>query len=172
MVFCLTVLDKQAHFREFMFMPAQLEAGLDFVSNLVAQGETVIKVLFDEDHKLIELPLSIFDGDPFLAPIQKLEQEWQVLLNQPVRPNLTADQELIELTQKRLYLCESALANQLRMIDRFEALLQRAEAKSSFPAARSTLMGHYKHQISLYTQQATQSKHRQLEIRKRLKVLC
>lgn len=102
--------------------------------------------------------------------MQKLEQEWQGLLNQPVRSIETANQELIDLTQKRLYLCESALANQQRVIDRFEALLHRAESKRGFASTHPTLIGHYERQINLYSQQVTQSKLLRLEIRKRLKV--
>jgi hypothetical protein len=168
MLFRLTILDHQAQFREFSCMLDKLEVGFDFLNTVVAGGETLIKVLLIENGKESELPLEVFDGFPCLEPIQQLENEWEYLLSQPVRSISIIDQELIDLTRKRMHQCEANVSSQKLVISRFKTLLIRAEAGIRDQSIKSRLILHYKLEIDRYEQQMAKSQLYQKLVARRL----
>lgn len=172
MVFSLTILDKEAQYREFMLMLNSLEVGCDFISSLVRKGETLLEVNLIEKNKLTPLPLELFDGFPFTAPIQQLEQEWVALLSQPASPLPAVDQEMINLTHQRMRLCESSMSNQQLMISYFKSLLRRVEEGIFHEPTRSVMINHYQRQIDTYTRQSIKAQTRQQQLLKRLNELA
>ncbi|RYE23019.1 MAG: hypothetical protein EOP45_07380 [Sphingobacteriaceae bacterium] len=78
----ITSADSSGEVRDFAYGTDRLELGFEFISKLVRQGTTLIKVkLFDEGH-YISLPLEVFDGSSIAEPIQELEKEWRCLLTE------------------------------------------------------------------------------------------
>lgn len=59
--------------QDFAFQVATLEAGLAFISNLAASGETLFRVILVDKHRLIPLPVLAFDGADVTGPLQELE---------------------------------------------------------------------------------------------------
>lgn len=168
MLFCLTVLDKQGQVREFRIVLHELETGLDFVSQLVAKGETVLNVWLQEGHKTTDLPLHIFDGVPFRAAMLALYQAGQALVKKPAQLGSQPQQDLIELTRKRLQLCESHIALQHGLIDRLIILQERAERQIQVVSTRLALIRHYQQQIDSYTRQISHNQLSQQQIGQRL----
>jgi hypothetical protein len=63
--------------RHFMWTPQRLEIGFDFISQLVANGDTLLEVTLTEDNKSVGLPLEAFDGTPFSSVMGSLKEDWE-----------------------------------------------------------------------------------------------
>jgi len=79
----LTAFDQQVKQREFSCALASIEANLDFLNHLIAQGHTLLTAHLIDDERRIDLPLVAFDGLPVATALQALQKEWQAILTQP-----------------------------------------------------------------------------------------
>ena len=127
MHFYITALDQQATQRDFSCELPLIEEGLDFLSSLVAKGHTLLSVYVVEDNHRTDLPIGAFDGLPFSAVIQVLQQEWQDVLSQPIPLNDTHKQELIVLTRRRIAQYQTILNAYERMIQHCTGWLARSQ---------------------------------------------
>lgn len=85
MILILKATGRDGLFRDFTCQLDRLELALDVLSRLVAQGETLHEAyIIDRDARLT-LPVDVFDGQPFEQPMLRLEKEWQLILNTPIR---------------------------------------------------------------------------------------
>lgn len=125
MLFHITVIDKQGQERHFSFQMGGLEEGLDFLSGLVARGETLLKVSLSDNGKETDLPIRVFDGLRFSEFINELELEWKAILEAPSY-DLWSSQDMIECNQVLLNRCEMRIVHLELLITQIEKLHQRA----------------------------------------------
>ncbi len=109
------------------------------LSIIVANGDVLIDVRIVEHGRETKLPPDVFDGTPFMAPIRELEHEWQALLTEPERVDVAG---LIDLNQRWIAVCETAVRKNEALTERFKALLRRNEA-SLYPGARQAKLAAY-----------------------------
>ncbi len=126
MTLFLTAIDQQGQNRQFSCHLDKLENGLDFLSSLVAKGETLVKASIIDDGQTIDLPIAAFDGVPYSAFIGELETEWEVILKKPLLTSL-AGREIAEHNQALLAQCETKIAQLELLITRIDELRQRAK---------------------------------------------
>src|SRR3954469_9558317 len=97
----LTAIDECDQLREYACPLQQLEVAFKILNDIVAQGHTLISSRIVEDDHATSLPVEAFDGACFQAAMKELEQEWQGILNKPVRPASTTHHELRQMAQQR-----------------------------------------------------------------------
>lgn len=109
MIFFINTIDSQGQERDFNYQVDQLEAGLDVLSNLVAQGNTLVRVRLCEEGSSTTLPTEAFDDQPVSLALQELENQWHSLLEEPValnsfdvEPHLNWAWQLVEFYELRL----------------------------------------------------------------------
>jgi hypothetical protein len=74
-------LDPQGYYHECTFGGFGLEVGFEMLTALVRDGWQLESVkLLGNASPPVSLPTSVFDGQPFLEPITKLEKEWKAIL--------------------------------------------------------------------------------------------
>lgn len=64
-------------------MVAELELGLDVLDSLIGSEEKVIMAYWIDNQQRLAIPLEVFDGQLFSAPIEKLKEEWDSILGKP-----------------------------------------------------------------------------------------
>jgi len=111
--------------REFAFF-AKLEVVLEQLNYLINSGENVIQAYLIDQRQRLELPLAAFDGQPFLAPLQELERQWQFILGGPQSVDSIHTRYMLELTRKKLLLYESRKEEYEQISDYINQLNQRA----------------------------------------------
>ena len=84
MVLSFTVQDRQQQQHVFHIQGVVLESALDVANLIIAKDHTLITVCFIDQDGRINLPTEVFDGQPFMAPLCQLEQQWRQLLAQPL----------------------------------------------------------------------------------------
>ncbi|CAN5196636.1 hypothetical protein BH09BAC4_BH09BAC4_46060 [soil metagenome] len=154
MILFFSALDHQANHRDFSCGLSSLEANWDLLSNLVAQGNTLLTAYVIEDDVRTNLPLAAFDGFPLSADVQALQTEWRTILSTPRSANSIHKEELIALTRQRVHHAERTVIAQERMIDYFGKWLERTQKRSISEPKRSQLVHQYemqlaKHQVQL-----------------------
>ncbi|MFD2937798.1 BLUF domain-containing protein [Spirosoma flavum] len=83
MLLSLTAIDEEGQTRDFFCLLRNMETGFDLLSAISAKGHILIQAHVLEDDVLTDLPLEVFDGQPFSDDIQLLEKDWQQILDQP-----------------------------------------------------------------------------------------
>lgn len=94
----LTTIDPSNIKREFNCGFTSMEANFDFLSSIVAEGNTLVDAYILEGSSRMELPVAAFDGVPLSEVIRALQQEWEAVLSQPLQPLSAHRPELIEAT--------------------------------------------------------------------------
>ncbi|RZK37676.1 MAG: hypothetical protein EOO61_08690 [Hymenobacter sp.] len=158
MTLFLTALDQQANQREFDCQLNSLEDSFDFLSRIVARGDTLVSAYILEDSNRTVLPVAAFDGLPLSIGIQALQQEWQSILREPQRFNPIYLEELIELLYRRLSICETSVAAHKRMVDHFTRSLEWAQTSVSHESTRSYLIHKYEDQLWVYQTQLAKAR--------------
>lgn len=148
MMLYLTSIDHKSQDREFYCQLDTLEVAFDFLSDIVAKGSTLSQAYILDDGQRTDLPIAVFDGEPFLAAMQELEKDWQSLLTVPATLSLANGDELILLIQQRVKQFEMKIANYQKMIDRLEHLLQRTQKNFSSGPLKSKVISQYESMIS------------------------
>lgn len=138
MILFFTALSKEATIKTFSCHQNKLEAAFDLLSQIVAQGDSIISAQIIDEDNITELPPQAFDGEPFTEPINKLEKHWRQILNQPILLS-PQNHALIDLTHRRISNQNSRIADIDLTINRLDELLKRAE------------QGHFKDAITLAT---------------------
>ncbi len=151
MILFLTTVDQQGQNRRFSCHIDKLEEGLDFLSNLVAVGETLVKASVMDDSRAIDLPVAAFDGMPYSPFIGELEAEWKAILNKPLLTSL-ATQEVAEHNQVLLAQCEMRIVRLELLITQIDELRQRAKIYKHIGVH---LKGRYQSILSSYHRQLT-----------------
>lgn len=125
--------DKVQHFRKY----AELEAAFELLSRLKASNSRIQRAFIFDKGQRIDLPLDAFDGQPFIGPIQQLQQEWEAILSKPL-PSSAMDTHnfLVEITRQRIVrykayiqFIENAVANLQLLVNLLEANFVGASQK-------------------------------------------
>ncbi len=67
-----------------LFCPAgTLESALDRVTGFVESGLILFSVQLRDNGSCLNIPVEVFDGQPFTPPIAALQTEWQQVLAPP-----------------------------------------------------------------------------------------
>ena len=148
MVLFLAALDKEAQLREFSCQLDKLEVAFDFLSTIVARGDTLLSAYILDNNERTDLPIDVFDGAPFLEAMQDMEKDWQALLSAPPQPEQSPNQHIIQFIQQRVRQYETRIANEKLMISRLEQLLLRSNEGFSSGHIRSRLIREYEAMIS------------------------
>lgn len=136
-------INEEGVVRNFSCQLSHLEAGFDFLSQLVAAGDTLLEVSIVEQGSVIKLPPESFDGSPFLEAIQQLEHEWNSILNGSKTPSSSKEYE--EWNQTWITVYEKRIVKLESTITRVEALFRKATT----PA----LINHYQKVLDHYQAQ-------------------
>ncbi|AKD55411.1 hypothetical protein [Spirosoma radiotolerans] len=83
MILFITTKDSKNQLRSFSCWLTKLEIAFDVLS-LISAGEQLVNVELIDNNKRIQLPAHVFKGAPFSTSILQLEQEWQLILSEPV----------------------------------------------------------------------------------------
>lgn len=153
MILHLTALDAHHTQREFSCILTSMEANFDFLNCIVAQGHTLLSAHLMEGSNRTELPVIAFDGLPISKAIQALEHEWQAILSSLYTVHPIHQQELIELTLRRIDSYRIRIAAHKRMIDYFNKWLQRTQNQTLTKPKRSELIRKYESQLAIHTTQ-------------------
>jgi hypothetical protein len=148
MVLFLTARDQNVQFRKFSCQLDKLEVAFEFLSDIVAKGSTLLQAYIVDEGKRTELPLTIFDGEPFLEAMQELEKEWQTLLHEPAMSTSLHETLLIPLIQHRARQFETKIASYQKLISRLEQLLGRTQKNFSAGPIKSRVISQYESMIS------------------------
>ncbi|SFC01211.1 hypothetical protein [Spirosoma endophyticum] len=148
MVLFFTALHEKKKIKIFSFQPGTLELGLDLINIVSAQGDAILSAHIVDENGATEIPLDVFDGTSFSAPMQALEKQWKKLLKKPAKPVISQHtQELIGLLRKKIQIHTGMIAHLDSTIIRLEALLVQANKIGS-----ARLLNHYTTLIHKYQQ--------------------
>jgi hypothetical protein len=147
MMLFLTSVDRENQYRPFSCQLNRLEVAFDFLSDIVGKGSTLKEAYIVDEGKRTDLPIAVFDGEPFLLAMQELEKDWQSLLNDPIISASTSAQQLTPLFQKRVQQFETRIATYQQMIGRLEQLLHRTEENFSLGPMRAKVITQYESMI-------------------------
>lgn len=106
MVLLLTAIDEEGQTRDFFCQLRNMEIGFDLLSAISAKGHILIKAHVLEDKVLTNLPLEVFDGQPFSDDIRLLEKDWRQLLDQPANSG-TSNMEDVKTDHCTVYFSTS-----------------------------------------------------------------
>jgi len=148
MVLFLTARDQNVQIRKFSCQLDKLEVAFEFLSDIVAKGSTLLQAYIVDEGIRTELPLTTFDGEPFLEAMQELEKEWQTLLNEPALSTSLQETLLLPLIQQRARQFESKIASYQKLISRLEQLLGRTQKNFSAGPIKSRVISQYESMIS------------------------
>ncbi|GAB3797340.1 hypothetical protein GCM10028819_16340 [Spirosoma humi] len=148
MVLFLTARDQNAQIRKFSCQLNKLEVAFEFLSDIVAKGSTLLQAYVMDEGDRTELPLAIFNGEPFIETMQELEKEWQTLLSEPALPASILATLLIPLIQQRARQIEAKIASYQKLIYRLEQLLSRAQKNFSPGPIKSRVISQYESLIN------------------------
>jgi len=157
-IISLTAIDRQGQTREFAYHPDRIELGFDVVSLIATQNTTLIKVeLIDQGHYM-PLPIEVFDGASLATPIQKLEQEWTYLLEQPLQTTKQPNrEEFLNWSCQQVYRYEKYIMDLNQMIDVFTKLIQETENVFSFREPSSRKADHFRRMLERYELKRTRA---------------
>lgn len=148
MVLFLTAFDKETNWHEFSCGLKSIEANFDFLSGLVAQGNTLVSACILEGANRTDLPLAAFDGAPLAKGIEALQQEWETILSRQNQRPQARPEERLRNTQRVAYY-EASIAVHLQMIHLFGQWLERTQACQSVPG-RAKLISCYERQVDVH----------------------
>ena len=150
-VIILTAIDPQGRTREFFYQPHRIELGFDVVSQLAAQGTTLIDVQLVDQGIYMPLPIEAFDGTPLAAPIEELERDWTRLLEQPPQTiKRPTNQEFLNWAHQQVFRCEQNIRGIDQLIDVFTKLIQEREHFFSFREPRLRQTEHFRFMLNRY----------------------
>ncbi len=171
MVLFLTAFDKQADVREFCCQLNSMEATFDFLSSLVARGDTLLMAYMVEDNKRIDLPLDAFDGSPFLEAMQYLQQEWQSILAPATDVDAVHYKDMLVLLQKRIRQYETSISMHERMINQFSHWLRQMQNSPLTSPGRELFIRTYQRMIDLHRTHLARDRFNSYLVRNRLNQL-
>ncbi|RYF62903.1 MAG: hypothetical protein EOO39_29455 [Cytophagaceae bacterium] len=147
MTLFLIIADEQTTWREFNCELGSLEAHVDFLSQLVASGNTLLSAyLLNEDGSQTTLPLAAFDGCLMSTTFLALQEEWTLLLSRPVL-SLYVKEELSRIAQQRIDCCLATISVHQKMIGWLNQWLERNR--------KTSLSQHYEHRLASRQAQIT-----------------
>lgn len=133
-------VDESGTIRNFSCELAQLEAGFDFLSQVVAAEDTLLEVSIIDQGSVIKLPPESFDGSPLLEAMHQLEHEWSSVLG--ISKTAINSKELAEWNQKWISIYEKRIIKIELIIPRLEALVVKATT--------CALISHYQRTLEHY----------------------
>jgi hypothetical protein len=145
--------------RDFFCQLDQLKNAFELLSNVVAGGDSLLHAHILEDNgQRMPLPLEAFDGAPFIAPIQQLEQQWLVSLNPMPESTPTSfdRQEIIQWNRIRQY--ETQIGSIQQTMNRFDDLQQWAQTYAVLNRKPFRAVAHFAAMRTRYEQQRSQAR--------------
>ncbi|GAB3903111.1 hypothetical protein GCM10028803_30970 [Larkinella knui] len=129
------------------------EAAFESLSTYVAKGLVLLDAcLIDGDNRL-ELPIEVFDGQPFRWPLQQLQNEWELILGdrsvQVVQQNRQRAKDWDDLL---IIYYEKQIDHFSRIIEQLEKAATTNTTKRSSPK-KNRLAYQYELLIQRHTQQ-------------------
>ena len=84
MILSITTLNKEANHRFFSFYCDELEVGFDVLTNILANGDSLLTAELIDKGQITRLPIEAFDGEKLSVPLKAMKREWQESLRKPV----------------------------------------------------------------------------------------
>ena len=131
MLIAFSALNTQGEFQDFSCQLQSLEAALDVVSSMAAHGNQLLEVVLIEQGSMTPLPINVFDGQSFSAPIQALEQEWVLALKQGVRHEIVAQDRYDRMRQQRINRHQTTIIQLEQALILAQQRLQRMQNRRS-----------------------------------------
>ena len=157
MVLFFTALHEKKKIKIFSFKSDTLELGLDLINIVSARGDAILSAHIVDENGATEIPLDVFDGMSFSAPMQALEKQWKKLLKKPAKPALSQfTQEHIGLLRRKIQIHTCMIASLDSTITRLKALLDKANKAGS-----TRILDHYTALIHKYQQDVAKAKSNQ-----------
>jgi hypothetical protein len=153
MMFVMTTLDSKGDIREFHFQVNRLEAGLDFISGLVARKETILSVYVVDKDTLTPLPVDAFDGSSLSEGIRQLQAEWKQILTKPRTEPVPTDQWI----QARIDTNTQSIIQYELLITSVRCLIEQVTLLRIQKAHKQTLLQHYQAILATYEKQLTRA---------------
>jgi|GEM_PF-5861792 len=159
MMLILSALGENNQIKQFTCSLESVEDGFDFLSRIVAGGDTLLAAHLLENRKQVELPVTAFDGMPMSVAIRQLEHEWQAVLNAPAQTLASIGKETVRLIQSQIRQYQITIAQHQQMINHYQTWLRRTESSFGDVSRRNVLIRRYqvlieRHQIQLGKAQA------------------
>ena len=145
MIFFLTAIGHKGECREFSFMDSELETGFGFLDYISSKGHLLLRASVNDGENLLQLPVEAFDGQTGLPIIQALAQEWQALLNTPIKAKLNCQQRAAELMASRINRHERCIIKLEMALSRTQIQLAHMQTINSKESYRSRTI----HQLEL-----------------------
>lgn len=77
----MTALNAQGQLRHFSGHMLELDTWLEFLTDVVKRGDTLLEATVSEGGQVLSLPVAAFDGQPMRADLRQLEAEWKAALS-------------------------------------------------------------------------------------------
>ncbi|GAB3551588.1 hypothetical protein [Spirosoma fluminis] len=143
MILTLLTINQESQFQSFVCSLDTVEKGFELLTSIVSKGDVLITATLIEEGEATELPTEVFDGQPFLEPIQQLEMQWQAILNPPIDPVIDRS-ELLTWTRKRIQQYEQRLICYELTISYLEKLLDKTQESFAAGCRRDRLISRYR----------------------------
>lgn len=127
MLIIIITRNAQAKIQKFSCQVDSLERGLDAVSLIAGKGHQLLEALLIDEDTTTPLPLEVFDGQSFTKPIQKLEREWQLILREKFNREMTGNQRVADLIDRRIKHHRTIILRLERAVSFAQQQLQRVQ---------------------------------------------
>lgn len=151
MILSLTSLRKECDLQHFFCTVDDIESGLEVLSFVALQGDTVLEAHLTDEQGRLNLPTEVFDGQPFRAPIRRLEKQWKKILTKPLGKGSVHTLELMACTRRLITLQQAQLKQYSDYIARLTDLQQRVQYRLTNSVTQSNLMERYQVIIDDYS---------------------
>ncbi|GAB3325645.1 hypothetical protein GCM10027299_24030 [Larkinella ripae] len=153
-ILALTAIDQQQQVRDFYCHVDELETAFDILNSLILRGNQPIRAEVTVSGGRTELPVDVFDGQDWSAPIQQLKKEWEALL-QPSGPSSQAEPSnwfvrLLAVRRQRLEHLEHSVHQMQQLIKSTQRNLRSGPYKNR-------LLWHYQGSLDYYQHALTQA---------------
>jgi hypothetical protein len=137
----------------FVFCAQTPEVAFDHLSAYVADGLVLFNAWLIDGSVRQELPVEVFDGQPFGLPIEQLQQQWERILKVPFVWATPANQQRFKEWDRLLITYyEKQISHFSKAIERLERAAQKS-AKLQISPKRVRLTQQYETMVQRYVQQ-------------------
>ena len=150
MQFHLSAVDQYDQQIEFFLDIDQIERGFNLSNQLIDEGNKQLSAQLIDEQSVIELPIEQFDKDPSIEEIANLEEEWHSILSRPFSSATGFNLALLDMTNKRLKICESHIARFESLTGNIKALLINLRQMDMSPLTKRLLVDKYEQILYLY----------------------
>jgi hypothetical protein len=148
MILFLVAIDPACQLREFSCHLPSLEVALKVLNSIASRDKLIQAKITDAGHS-IHLPVDVFDGDCFDAPLLALETQWREVLR-TTRETPISNEWLLDLTHQRLDSFNIVINRISLRIAQLERLRREVDDKIFIEPSKSKLTQYYQSQLSKY----------------------